>query len=227
MRTETEQLGGNGRPLRSARPAPRVPGAERGDVRPLFPRAPGSQDSDSVSRSGAPELGRPAGLGVASRSPRAPSEATHVLTFLRDSPLFTVRQGGRAPSGPRRRTGGACLAGPTSNEAKGPLRPKTRPSLCGPRSWGRRGLHHLLVQAPEGLPPTQESQRCREQAPASFWGICSQFSLLTFSGPVSINGSMLIITIQTSAGFRVQIKRDTRPLHHIKPVTAKNRSQEM
>lgn len=38
---------------------------------------------------------------------------------------------------------------------------------------------------------------------------------------------MLIITIQTSAGFRIQIKRGTHPLHHIKPATAKNRSQEM
>lgn len=90
LRTETEQLGGNGRPLRSARPAPRVPGAERGDVRPL---SQGLLVPRTATQCPTVEPLNWGVLLVWEWLPghlEPPSEATHVLTFLRDSPLFTV-----------------------------------------------------------------------------------------------------------------------------------------
>ena len=190
--------GGNGRPQRSAHPAPRVPGAQRGDARPLIPRAPGPQDSGSASSSAAPGLGVLLVWEWLPHHRGFPTQATHVLTLLWDSPPFTARPrgGGQAPSGPRRQMGWARLAGPAGNKAEGDPRPKETPGSPRPvRVPSELQNPSPPGSASSGLPPAQESQRCPEQAPRfTSGGIFSQFSLLTFSRAVSINGSVLIIT---------------------------------
>ena len=222
MEAETEQLGGNGRPWQSARPAPRVPWAQRGAVQPLFPRTSGPQDSDSVSSSAAPELGGPAGLGVGFQV----TSGLHLKP-----PMFSICCGtrlcsqpdkeDRLPRGPGGRRAGPVWLVPPVTRPRSPSDLRQDPVCAAPGPGGASdSITSQFCLLKCSLPP-------RNLSAASFWGIFSQFSLLTFSGPVSINGSMLIITIQTSARFRDQIKRGTRPPHHIKPATAKNRSQDM
>lgn len=191
--------GGNGRPQQSAHPAPRVPGAQRGEARPLIPRAPGPQDSGSASSSAAPGLGRPAGLGVASTSPRVSNPShpcSHFTVGLASvhGPAPEVED--RLPQGPRGGWAGPVWLVLSVTRPRGPSDLRKHPGLCGP--CGCRvscRIHHPPGSAPSRLPPAQESQRCPEQAPCfTPGGIFSQFSLLTFSRAVSINGSVLIIT---------------------------------
>ena len=127
----------------------------------------------------------------------------------------------RLPWGPGGGQAGPVWLVPPVTRPRGPSDLRQDPVSTVPRPRGAAdSITSRFCLLKGSLPPKNLSA-------ASFWGIFSQFSLLTFSGPVSINGSMLIITIQTSAGFRAQIKRGTRLPHHIKPTTAKNRSQEM
>ena len=127
----------------------------------------------------------------------------------------------RLPRSPRGERAGPVWLVPLVTRPRGPSDLRQDPVSAAPgpgRAVDSITSQFCLLKG--SLPP-------RNLSAASSWGIFSQFSLLTFSGPVSINGSMLIITIQTSAGFRAQIKSGTRLPHHIKPATAKNRSQEM
>lgn len=126
--------------------------------------------------------------------PRPPMFSLYCGTRLRSRP--GPRGGGQAPSGPRRWMGWARLAGPAGNKAEGPLRPKETPGSPRPvRVPSELQNPSPPGSAPSGLPPAQESQRRPEQAPRfTSGGIFSQFSLLTFSTAVSINGSVLIIT---------------------------------
>ena len=159
LEAETEQLGGNGRPRWSARPAPRVPWARRGAVRLLFPRTSGPQDSDSVSSSAAPELGGPAGLGVGFQV----TSGLHLKP-----PMFSICCGtrlcsqpdkeDRLPRGPGGRRAGPVWLVPPVTRPRSPSDLRQDPVSAAPGPRG--GLHHLPVLPPEGFPPTQESQCC-------------------------------------------------------------------
>ena len=65
-----------------------------------------------------------------------PSEVTHVLTFLRDSPLFTVRQGGQAPSGPGGEQAGPVWLVPPVTRPRGPSDLKQDPVSAAPGPGG-------------------------------------------------------------------------------------------
>lgn len=186
--------GGNGRPQQSAHPG----GPERGGPAP-HPKGSWSPGQRLSIQQPAPGLGRPAGLGVASTSPRVSNPShpcSHFTVGLASvhGPAPEVED--RLPWGP-----GGGWAGPVwlvlpVTRPRGPSDLRKHPGLCGP--CGCRvscRIHHPHGSAPSGLPPAQESQRCPEQAPCfTPGGIFSQFSLLTFSRAVSINGSVLIIT---------------------------------